>query len=480
MSNKYIGQAVTRLDAYDKAMGRIKYTDDMCPSGALVIRVLHSTVANGIVKSIDTSEAEKIPGVVRVFTCFDLKEKHYFPTAGHPWSTDPHHQDIADRLIMTDHPLFYGDDIGAVVAEDEVAASQALAILEKSVEYEELPFVLDAQEAMEEGAPLLHEKFPNNVLAHTEIHMGSVEEAIKEPGLTKCEGWYETQPVQHCHIENFICYAYGEGDRTVVVSSTQIPHIARRVIGQATGMDWGKFRVIKPYVGGGFGNKQDVLYEPLREWIYLQLGGRLVKLDVPREETFICNRIRHAIRYHITSWMRPDGSFAARTIKAWCNNGAYSSHGHAIAAKGLNAFPQLYPCDNIDGETWTVYTNRSVAGAMRGYGMPQASYAFECHAEDCARAMGMDPLEFRRKNLMPVGYYHAFSQNELYSDTFNQCFDKGAEIIGYYDKVKKYAKQKGDIRRGIAVSTFWYNTAVYPIALETSSSARARTLLPLR
>lgn len=469
MSNKYIGQAVTRHDAHDKAMGRIKYTDDMCDKGALVIRVLHSTVANGIVKKIDTSEAEKIPGVVRVFTCFDLKEKHYFPTAGHPWSTDPHHQDICDRLILTDRPLFYGDDIGAVVAEDEVAASQALSILEKSVEYEELPFVLDAQEAMKEGAPQLHEDYPNNVLAHTEIHMGSVEEAIKEPGLTKVEGWYETQPVQHCHIENFICYAYGEGDRTVVVSSTQIPHIVRRVLGQATGMDWGKFRVIKPYVGGGFGNKQDVLYEPLTAWISIQLGGRLVKLDVPREETFICNRIRHAIRYHITSWMRPDGSFAARTFKAWCNNGAYSSHGHAIAAKGLNAFPQLYPCDNIDGETWTVYTNRSVAGAMRGYGMPQASYAFECHAEDCARAMKMDPLEFRRKNLMPVGYYHAFSKNELYSDTFNQCFDKGAEIIGYYDKVKKYANQKGDIRRGIAVSTFWYNTAVYPIALETSS-----------
>ena len=167
MSNKYIGQAVTRHDARDKAMGRIKYTDDMCDKGALIIRVLHSTVANGIVKKIDTSEAEKIPGVVRVFTCFDLKEKHYFPTAGHPWSTDPHHQDICDRLILTDRPLFYGDDIGAVVAEDEVAASQALSILEKSVEYEELPFVLDAQEAMEEGAPQLHEDYPNNVLAHT-------------------------------------------------------------------------------------------------------------------------------------------------------------------------------------------------------------------------------------------------------------------------------------------------------------------------
>ncbi len=469
MSSGYIGQGVNRLDAYDKATGRTKYTDDMCDLGALIVRVLHSTVANGIVKKIDTSEAEKIPGVVRIFTCFDIKEKHYFPTAGHPWSTDPGHQDIADRLILTDRPLFYGDDIGAVVAEDEVAAAQAIRSLEKNVEYEELPFVLDAQEAMKDGAPQLHENYPGNVLAHSEIHSGNVAEAIKEPGLIKVEGWYETQPVQHCHIENFICYAYGEGNRTVVVSSTQIPHIVRRVIGQALGMDWGRFRVIKPYVGGGFGNKQDVLYEPLAAWISIQLGGRLVKLDVPREETFVCNRIRHAIRYNITSWMRKDGTFVARTFKAWCNNGAYSSHGHSIAAKGLNAFPQLYPCDNIDGETWTVYTNRSVAGAMRGYGMPQASYAMECHAEDCARALNMDPLEFRRQNLMPVGFYHEFSKNRLYDDSFNQCFDKGAEIIDYYNKREKYKNQTGDIRRGIAVSTFWYNTAVYPISLETSS-----------
>ena len=134
--------------------------------------------ANGIVKKIDTEESEKIPGVVRVFTCCVLKDKHYFPTAGHPWSTDPHHQDICDRLVLTDRPLFYGDDIGAVVAEDEVAAAQAIRVLEKSVEYEELPFVLDAQEAMKEGAPLLHENYPNNVLAHTEIHQGNVAEAI--------------------------------------------------------------------------------------------------------------------------------------------------------------------------------------------------------------------------------------------------------------------------------------------------------------
>ena len=469
--SKAIGAPVIRQDAHDKAIGRTKYVDDRCDSGALCTRILHSTVANGIVKSIDTSEAEKVPGVVRVFTCFDIKEKHYFPTPGHPWSVDPHHQDIADRLVLTDHPLYYGDDIAAVVAEDEVAAAQGIRALKDKVEYEELPFVLDTADAMKEDAPQLHPDYPGNVLAHTSIHQGNYEEAIKEEGLVRVEGWYEVPTVQHCHIENFECFAYGEGDdRYVCITSTQIPHIVRRVIGQALGMDWGKFRVIKPFVGGGFGNKQDSLYEPLCVWLSMQLGGRLVKIDVPREETFVNNRVRHAERFHIISWLRKDGTFAARKYEAWSDQGAYSSHGHAIAAKALNAFPQLYPCDNIDADAWTVYTNKPVAGAMRGYGMPQGSYAFEAAADDCARAIGMDPLEFKRKNLMPVGFVHEFSHNELYSDTFNQCFDKGDEAIGYTKKYKEYSKeQTGEIRRGIGVATYWYNTAVYPIALETSS-----------
>ena len=206
--SKAIGAPVIRQDAHDKAIGRTKYVDDRCDSGALCTRILHSTVANGIVKSIDTSEAEKVPGVVRVFTCFDIKEKHYFPTPGHPWSVDPHHQDIADRLVLTDHPLYYGDDIAAVVAEDEVAAAQAVVAedevaaaqgiraLKDKVEYEELPFVLDTADAMKEDAPQLHPDYPGNVLAHTSIHQGNYEEAIKEEGLVRVEGWYEVPTVQ--------------------------------------------------------------------------------------------------------------------------------------------------------------------------------------------------------------------------------------------------------------------------------------------
>ena len=227
-----VGKSVRRVDAFDKATGRAKYCDDLCDRSALVARVLHSTIANGVVKSIDTSAAEQIEGVVKIVTCFDVPQIK-FPTAGHPWSTDPHHQDVADRLLLTSRVRFYGDDIAAVVAENEVAAAQALRALR--VEYEEYPFVLDVQEAMKPDAPLLHEEFPNNILAHTTIRNGNYEEASREPGLIKVEGWYDTPTVQHCHIENHMCFASMEAGRIVIYSSTQIPHIVRRVVGQAPG-----------------------------------------------------------------------------------------------------------------------------------------------------------------------------------------------------------------------------------------------------
>ena len=462
-----VGKSIPRVDARDKVTGRTKYTDDLCDKGALVARILHSTIAHGRVKSVDVSAARAIPGVAAVFTCFDVP-KICFPTAGHPWSTDPGHQDVADRRLLTDHVRFYGDDVAAVVAEDEVAAAQALRAIQ--VEYEEYPFVLDPRKAMEAGAPQLHEAFPGNVLKHTGLSKGDYDAAIQEPGLIKVEGWYQTPTVQHCHLENFICYASMEGERLTVVSSTQIPHIVRRVVGQALGMDWGRIRVVKPYIGGGFGNKQDVLYEPLCAWRSLKLGGRLVKLDVPREETFVCNRVRHAILSHIITYARPDGTYVARKLECWSDQGAYASHGHSIAAKGMGAFPQLYPCPNVQGDAWTVFTNKPAAGAMRGYGIPQAMFAVESHTDDVARALGMTPMELRRKNLMPQGYKDDFSKNENYFDTFNQCLDKGAERIGYAGKWAEYEKpQTGPVRRGIGVAAFWYNTAVWPISLESSS-----------
>lgn len=464
-----VGKSINRVDAFDKVTGRTKYTDDLCDAGAYVAKIVHSTIAHGKVLSVDTSEAKKIEGVVKIVTCFDLGQyRNYFPTAGHPWSTDVSHQDVADRLLLTDEVKFYGDDVAAVIAENEVAANQALRAIK--VEYEEYPVVTDVLEAMKDGAPQIHKDYPNNILKHTSLSRGNYAEAIKEEGLTVVDRWYNTEPVQHCHIENFICYAYAEGKRVTVVASTQIPHIARRVVGQALGIPWGDVRVIKPYIGGGFGNKQDILYEPLCAFLSLQVGGHLVKLDCSREETFFANRTRHGIKFHIISHVRKDGTYAARKIEAFSNQGAYASHGHSIAAKGLGAFPQLYPCDNVEGDAYTVFTNRPVAGAMRGYGIPQAMFAVESHTEDVAKIMGIPPIDFRLKNLMPQGYKDAFSKNENYYDTFRQCIEKGKAYMDYDNRVKELSKQTGRVRTGIGMATFWYNTAVWPISLESSSS----------
>ena len=461
-----VGKSVPRVDAFDKATGRAKYTDDLCDRNALVTRIVRSTIAHGYVKSVDISEAEKVPGVVRIFTCFDVPDIK-FPTAGHPWSVEPAHQDVADRRLLNRHVRYYGDDVAAVVAENEVAAAQAARLVH--VEYEELPFVLDVQEAMQDGQPQLHKEYPHNILRHSDIRIGNYEEAIKEPGLICVDKWYNTSTVQHCHIENHVTYAYEEAGKIVIVSSTQIPHIVRRTVGQALGIPWGSVRVIKPYIGGGFGNKQDTLYEPLAAWLSRELGGRLVKIDIPREDTFVSNRVRHAIRFHLVSWLRPDGSFAARKVECFSDQGAYASHVHSIVAKCLGSFPQLYPCDNFEGDAYTVFTNKSVGGAMRGYGMPQASWAHECHIEDICKVLGVDSLQWRREHIMPVGYVDGFSKNENYFDSFNQCFDKAVAYMDYDRKHKEYENQTGPIRKGIGIAPFWYNTAVWPISLEHSS-----------
>ena len=463
---KQVGLSMKRVDAYDKATGRTLYGGDRVPQNALVAKIVHSTIAHGMVKHIDTTEAERIPGVVKIVTCFDVPDIQ-FPTAGHPWSLDPSHRDPADRKLLNAHVRYYGDDVAVVIAEDEVAAVQGMRAVK--IEYEEYPFVLDVQEAIGKTEHPIHDEHPDNVLAHSGIHNEHFEEAIQEPGLVKVDGWYNSPMVQHCHIEPHICFAYMENGRITIVSSTQIPHVCRRICGQALGIPWGNIHMMKAYVGGGFGNKQDALYEPLCCFLTTQVGGRCVKLDCTREETFINNRVRHPVRSHITSWVRPDGTFAARRLEAYSDQGAYGSHGHSIVAKGMGCFPQLYPCDIVEAESYTVYTNKPTGGAMRGYGIPQAMWAVECHTDDVARAIGMEPVEFRRKNLMKKGFYHEFSKNELYFDTFNECMDKAIAYIDYYGKLKKYQNQTGPVRRGIGCSVFWYNTAVYPISLETSS-----------
>ena len=462
-----IGKSVPRVDAYEKVTGRAKFTDDMILDKCLVAKVCHATIGNGIVKSIDTSEAEALDGVVKVVTFKDVPN-HCYPTPGHPWSVELAHQDVADRNLLTGRVRYYGDDIAAVVAEDEVTASRALKLIK--VEYEEYPVVLSPRLSMRGSEHPIHLDKKDNILARSSFAIGDVDKGLEDAAV-QIHRSYKTPIVQHCHIENNISYAYMEKGRIVVVSSTQIPHIVRRVVGQALGIPWGQVRVIKPYVGGGFGNKQEVLYEPLNAFLTMQVGGRPVKIELTREETFTNTRTRHSIEYEMTAGVDQEGHLLAKEMITYSNQGAYASHGHAIAANGLTASRLQYACPNIRGEAYTVYTNCPTAGAMRGYGIPQVCYATESFMDDIAYEIGMDPLEFRRKNLIHGYYEDAYLKPiAANSNGIFECLDKGAAYIHWDEKRKAYADQTGDIRRGVGMALFSYKTGVWPISLEIAGA----------
>ncbi len=465
-----VGKSIPRVDAYEKVTGRAMYTDDLCPPGALVAKVVHSTIANGLVKSFDLNKALAVPGVVKILTCFDAPESS-FPTAGHPWSIETAHQDVADRRLLNQRVRIYGDDIAAVIAEDEVAAARAAALVE--VEYETYAPYAEMKDATAEGAVNIHDEYPGNILKHTATKLGDVgfEEAAADPALVRVKGHYETQVVQHCHMELPVSHAWMESGRVVVVSSTQIPHIARRVICQATGLPFGKVRVIKPYIGGGFGNKQEVLYEPLNAWLTTKVGGRCVKLEISREETFACTRTRHAIQLDLETAVTKQGRLVARKGAFYSNQGGYASHGHSIVANASNEAHMLYHDEKAhECDAYTIYTNIASAGAMRGYGIPQAVFALECHMEDVAVALGMDPIEVRRQNWMKPGFVDPGTGITCHTNGLEGCVEKGKAYIKWDEKRKAYQNQTGPVRRGVGMAVFCYKTGVYPISLETASA----------
>ncbi len=460
---------MVRVDAIEKVTGGAKYTADLEPKGLLVAKVVRSTIANGVVKSFDLEAALAVPGVVKIVTCFDVPDIQ-FPTPGHPWSVETAHQDIADRKLLNTRVRVYGDDIAAVIAEDEIAASRAARLVK--VEYEEYEPMLTVEAAMAEGATVLHEEKPGNVIAHSSfvVGEGTYQEAVEGEDVTEIDHVYATQSVQHCHIETPISFAYMEKGRIVVTTSTQIPHIVRRVISQALGIPAGEIRVIKPYIGGGFGNKQDVLYEPLNAFLCTQVGGRGVRMEISREETLACTRVRHAIKLHVKAAVRKDGTLVARKLEAYSNQGGYASHAHAIVANTSNEFKQIYHDEKtLESDAYTVYTNITTGGAMRGYGIPQAAFAAECMADDLAVAVHMDPLEFRMKNCMPEGYVDPHTHVACNTYGLKECMEKGRNYIHWDEKRKEYENQTGPVRKGIGMAIFCYKTGVYPISLETAS-----------
>lgn len=473
----YVGKSHIRVDAYGKVTGKAKYTADLCPKNALIAKVLHSTIANGEVVSVDIDEAKKVPGVVGIFTCFDVPDIE-FPTAGHPYNLDPSHLDPADRKLLNKRVRLYGDDVAAVVAENEVAAVQALKKIK--VTYNEFKPYVTARASMQDDAPILHPNISKtNCFSHISFKSSNdfnYDEAKKkaiekygEDNLVEVKANIKTPLISHCHIELPISYAYVDTNgKVTVVSSTQIPHICRRVVAHALGLPWGKVRVIKPYIGGGFGNKQDVLYEPLCAWLSTQVGGRPVFLEISREETIIGTRTRHPMDGDVRGLITKDGKYVARELVNYVQNGAYAGHGASITAKCTGIFKNIYKDElGVNSEAYTVYTNAPTSAAMRAYGVPQACSFSEFLTDDLCFKAGLDPVKFRLENCADEN--SITGDQKFYTYGLKKCIEEGAKHIKWDEKRKAYQNQTGNIRRGVGMGIFIYQTAVWPISEEISA-----------
>ncbi len=461
-SNKVVGTSPRRKDAKAKVMGKAKYTADIYESGMLVGKILRSEKAYAYIRNIDTSKAEALPGVEAIISYKDVPKIPYALQA-HQFSLD--HAGQEDHLIFTDKARFVGDEIGAVIAIDDLTAKKALSLIE--VEYEELEPSLTIEAALASKGPWIHEGREHNILSDLwGYEDGDVDKAFTESAHV-FEGTYDTGYQQHCHLENHVSYAYMDSeDRIVIVSSTQVPHVARRIVGQALGIPWGRIRVIKPYVGGGFGNKADVRLEPIVAAMTMAVGGRPVILDFSREECMIGTANRHAMRIKIKSGVSEDGKLKVLQGEVLSNAGGYASHGHSPTLVAAGKFVNMYETEAVKVENRTIYTNLPIAGAMRGYGTPQGVYALESHVEDIVTALGLDPITFRKDNFIKENFVNPANGMITHSNGVRECMDRGRELIDWDRKKELYKNQAGPKRRGLGMACFSYETGIYPIAKE--------------
>lgn len=385
-----VGAAIPRVDAADKVTGRALYTADIKLPNLLHGKILGSSVAHGLIRSIDVSRAAALPGVVAVITGADVPDTMYGVS---PARYDEH--------VLARHKVRHvGDPVAAVAAIDERTAEAALRLIE--VEYEELPALLDPFEATAEGAPLIHEQYARNISTHVHQNFGDVETAFAECYHVR-EETFTGNHVSQAPLEPHAAIAFWEHDGTLVLyTSTQVPHYVQYMVAHVFHIPLGKVRVIRPCVGGGFGGKAATTPLDLCAAVLARRTGRPVKMVYSREETFHYFRGRHKQHMRFKLGVDRDGRIRAFQSTIYLDGGAYTSFGVATAYYAGSMIPTLYRIPNYRYDGYRVMTNKPACGAMRGHGVPQPRFAFECLLNMVADELGIDPIEIRKRNAMAM------------------------------------------------------------------------------
>jgi CO/xanthine dehydrogenase Mo-binding subunit len=386
---RFIGANVRRIDAPSKVSGALKYAGDMVTPGMLHMAVLRSPHPHARIVSIDTREAEAMPGVEGVITCDDVPGQDGFGVFVH------------DQPVMARHKVRYvGEAVAAVAAADEATARRACQKIK--VAYEPLPAVCDPDEAMRPGAPVLHDYAPDNITKHIPIRVGEVARGFAESDLI-VEETYSTQQVEHAYLEPEAGLGYVDHDGvvTIVSPSQNITH-HRHMLAKIIAQPINKVRFIMSPVGGGFGGKEDMIFQGILA--VMAMKTRMpVRYVFTREESILATAKRHPSRTTLKMGLTRDGRIRAVEFRMVSDGGAYglSTEGVMRKAAILGAGPYNIP--HLKMDTYGVYTNNTPSGAFRSFGALQTLFATESHLDICAEKLGLDPFEIRRINAMRDG-----------------------------------------------------------------------------
>ncbi len=425
-----VGVSMPRVDAVDKVTGRIQYTDDISLPNMVYGKILGSSIAHGRVKRIDTSKAAALAGVLAVLTSKDVTDTQY--------GVSPARYD--EYIFANDKVRHVGDEVAAVAAIDEKTAERALRLIE--VEYEELPVLLDPFQATAEGAPLIHDCYPRNINTHVDHEFGDVEAGFARAHHVR-EETFTGNHIYQSPLEPHAAIATWDPDGTLVLyTSTQVPHYVQYMMAHVLNMPLGKIRVIRPAVGGGFGGKAETTPLDICAALLSRKLGRPVKMVYSREEMFHHGRGRHKQHMNFKLGVDDEGRITAFKSEIYLDGGAYSSFGVATAYYAGSVIPTLYriPAYKYDG--YRVMTNKPACGAMRGHGVPQPRFAFECLLNMIADDLGIDPVEIRRRNAIDPNT-RTINEMDVGSCEFRATLESAAEKARWTSKYGKLPKGKG-------------------------------------
>lgn len=425
-----VGRRTPLVDGVDKVTGKARYTADITRRDALVGRILRSPIAHGRILSIDTSAAEALDGVITVCTGDDCTV---------PFGVLP----IAENEfpLARDKVRYRGDPVAAVAAVDEATAEQALSLIK--VEYEPLKAYSEARKAMKAGAEVIHDAKPDNVLREVHQEFGDVEGGFARADLV-CERTFRFAEVNHVHIELNATLAEYDPEREWMTlhTTTQVPYYVHLKVAHCLEMDESRVRVIKPFLGGGFGARTETLHFEIIAALLARKARGTVRLTQTREETFIAHRGRPDTEIKIRMGMTRDGRISAVHNEVIQRGGAYAGYGIITILYSGALMHGIYDLPAIRHDGWRVYTNTPPCGAMRGHGTVDARAAFEALMNEMAHELGLDPFQVRRANLLQPPCTTLYAQKVL-SYGLPECLDKVLKASGWAERRGKLPPGRG-------------------------------------